>query len=190
MKRDRRKKARYMLLSSMALLAFATTVAYALISKTLNIGGSVHQKGGTWNIYLSSPTVYETVGSAKSDKIELTNNNKTLNIMPSLTQPNDSITYTFKVVNGGTVNAKLVGWKFVNATEFNNLSQKYNITTSLTYSDGTELKSNIDILNAKAEKTLKITFKYNGTSPITDEDVFLPIELELEYSQVNVSTSS
>lgn len=189
MKRDHNKKVCYIIISAIALFAFTTTVAYALLSRTLTIGGNVNQKGGTWNIYLAEPTVYQLTGSAKSEKAEITNDNTTLNIMPSLTQPGDSITYTFKVKNGGTVNAKFIGWKFVNDSEFNSLATKYKITTTLTYLDGTNLQSYSDILNVKDEKTLKLTFKYNGTNPITDDDVFLPIEIQLEYSQVNLSAS-
>lgn len=189
MKRYHNKKVRYIIISAIALFAFTATVAYALLSKTLTIGGNVNQKGGTWNIYLADPTVYQVTGAAKSEKAEITNNNTTLNIMPSLTQPGDSITYTFKVKNGGTVNARFLGWELVNASEFNSLANKYKITTTLTYLDGTSLQSYSDILNAKTEKTLKLTFKYTGTSPITDDDVFIPIELRLEYSQVNLATS-
>ena len=132
MKRYHNKKVRYIIISLIALFAFTATVAYALLSKTLTIGGNVNQKGGTWNIYLAEPTVYQVTGAAKSEKAEITNNNTTLNIMPSLTQPGDSITYTFKVKNGGTVNARFLGWQFVNASEFNSLANKYKITTTLT----------------------------------------------------------
>lgn len=184
MRRDKNKKIKYIVMSTIALLVFTVTVAYAALNSQLIVSGNVNQKGGTWYIYLNSPSVYNTTGSAKSEKVELLNDNKTLNIYASLTQPGDSITYSFKIVNGGTIDAKLLKWGPANASEY----ATYKIGYSLTYSDGSTINPG-DILLAKDNKTLNLTFTYNGTHPVTDEDKFISIQFEFQYGQVTAVTS-
>lgn len=189
MRRDRKKKFKYIMLSTFALLSFTTMVVYAAVSSTLTISGNVNKKGGTWNIYLANPTVLSTTGSAKSERATVINDKKTLDISASLTEPGDSVSYTFSVINEGTIDAMLLAWNFVNATEYNALASKYNISTTLTYSNGSALKTNSDVLKAKGTSTMKLTFKYNGTEALTEEDVFLSIQIELLYGQLPVSSS-
>lgn len=190
MSRNNSKKIKYAIISAIALLSFTTTIAYAVFSQQLIISGNVSKKGGSWNIYFSNASVYNTTGSAVSEEVEVSATDSTsLNISASLTQPGDSITYTFRVNNGGTIDAKLSSWGFENTSEFNAFINQYSISYSLTYFDGTELTPSQDILRANDYITLKFTLKYNGTEAITDDDVSVPIKIKLIYAQNTAVTS-
>ena len=171
-----------MIISAFALVTFASTVAYAALSQQLLISGNINKKGGTWNIYLSNPTVYQTTGSAVSEDLELVDAT-TLSISASLTEPGDSVTYTFTVNNGGTLNAQLYSYGLENASEFTALANQYNISYTLTYSDGSALSPGTDFLLSKQSVVMKLTFRYNGTQALTDDDVFLSMRMKLMYIQ-------
>lgn len=189
MSRNKSKKIKYALISTFALLFFTATIAYAVMSQTLIISGNVSKIGGTWNIYFDNEEVYSLTGSAVSDVLEVSNEDQTvLNISASLTNPGDSITYIFDVVNGGTINAKLNSWGFENTSEFNAFINQYNISYVLTYSNGTPLAQD-DYLAAKDSATMKFTLTYNGTEAITDNDVSVPIKIKLIYAQAVSVTS-
>ena len=95
MKRDSKRKINYLVVSIFVLVIFATTVAYAAVTQRLTVSGEVNRKGGTWNIYMSNPVLYQKTGSAGSSELELVDST-TLHVSAYLTEPGDSIVYTFR----------------------------------------------------------------------------------------------
>lgn len=188
MTRYGKKKVNYIIVSVVALILFFCTVAYATLSKQLSVSGAVGKKGGTWNIYMSNAQVYQTIGSGKSENLEIIDNSN-LRLAASLTEPGDTVSYTFKINNTGTINAKLDGWGIQNSPEFNSFVNRHNISVTLTYLDGSLLNPYVDILPANTSKTFKLTFKYNGLQPITDEDAFLSVQMYFSYTQETVVSS-
>lgn len=178
------KKKKYLIISVFAILLFSTTVAFAALSGTLIVSGNVNKKGGTWNVGIDNPTVYEEVGSGKSQVVAVTDST-TLNMSVSLTQPGDSVTYTFDVVNNGTLNAQLYSWYF--SDEFESFAAQYDVEATLTYADGTALKSKEDILKPSEKSTMKLKFKYVGSQSVADDDIFTEISIKLVYSQEHVA---
>ena len=179
MKRDSKRKINYLVVSIFVLVIFATTVAYAAVTQRLTVSGEVNRKGGTWNIYMSNPVLYQKTGSAGSSELELVDST-TWHVSAYLTEPGDSIVYTFVVNNAGTIDAKLSSWNFVNSSSFQSLINQGIISANITYNDGTALNTT-NVLSAKGSNTLKLTLKYNEA--ITTDDQFISFNLKLVYTQ-------
>ena len=97
----------------------AMTVAFAALSTSLNIFGTANVAATKWNIRFESwvKTNPETVdghnNTAVSPAVDSltkqdgTNITKVSGINVQLSQPGDTVRYTFKIANRGTINAKL-----------------------------------------------------------------------------------
>ena len=90
------------------------TIAYAALSTTLRINSAATVKGGTWDIHFANGSVNGTPTTAPaSGRTVYFNGTPSLatttisNVHVVLTQPGDSATYTFDIVNDGTIDAKL-----------------------------------------------------------------------------------
>ena len=157
-------------------LLTVTSVAYAILSTTLNITGTVTKKGGDWNVYFTNLSTPTLTGGATVSNAKLEASSFTFNAL--LVKPLDSIVYTFDVTNKGTINAKLSSITLTGEDTANN----NNITYTLTYADGKPIAKD-DTLNVDAVKTLKLTVTYNDASSISATDVALNLGATLIYVQ-------
>lgn len=167
------------------------TVAYAALSQTLNITGTAQVVGNTWNIYLANPSCSKT-GSATAGTPSITGGTTISLSGMMLSVPGDTVTCTFDVVNGGSVNAKLStitnltpNVEGIGTTAASDVSVvKANYTYSLTYDTGTSIAVN-DTLNAGATKKLKmyITYKTNATGIPKNDVTISNLGATLVYTQ-------
>lgn len=95
-----------------------------------------------------------------------------------LSEPLDSVTYYFDVVNSGIINAKLDSITYSGVTTASNK----NIGTTFTYSDGTEIKEG-DFLAAGVTRNLKLKIEYKDVDYIYSTDNKFTIKVTLVYMQ-------
>ena len=179
----KQKSQRTLAIFALALAIVATTIAYAALSTTLNISGTVTKKGGSWNIYFTNPSSASIEGSAKASTITLASTQISFNV--ELYKPNDSVTYTVDIKNGGTIDAILDS---VTLTGVDTASNN-DITYKVTYKDGTTIKKG-DTLNKGVTKTIKIYVKYNDVSTLSSTDIKLNLGASLAYIQTTDSSST
>ena len=179
----KQKNQRTLAIFALAIAIVATTIAYAALSTTLNISGTVTKKGGSWNIYFTNPSSASIEGSAKASTITLASTQVSFNV--ELYKPNDSVTYTVDIKNGGTIDAILDS---VTLTGVDTASNN-DITYKVTYKDGTAIKKG-DTLNKGVTKTIKIYVKYNDVSTLANTDVKLNLGVSLAYIQTTDSGST
>lgn len=179
----KQKNQRTLAIFSLALAIVSTTIAYAALSTTLNISGTVTKKGGSWNIYFTNPSSASIEGSAKASTITLASTQVSFNV--ELYKPNDSVTYTVDIKNGGTIDAILDS---VTLTGVDTASNN-DITYKVTYKDGTTIKKG-DTLNKGVTKTIKIYVKYNDVSTVSSTDIKLNLGASLAYIQTTDSGST
>lgn len=155
-------------------------VGYSALSQTLLIGAKTTVKGADWSVHfdttsLSEPTLTGSATVLNPATITITQ----IDIDVSLTKPNDSVVYTFDVVNDGTLDAKLSA-----DPTFSGISEASakNVSFTLTYLDGTEIKAN-DELNAKTTRHLKLTVSMNDVTSVEKEDAILNLSATLLYVQ-------
>lgn len=167
------------------------TVAYATLSKTLNITGTAQVSGNTWDIHLANASCSKT-GSATAGTPSITGATTISLTGMMLSVPGDTVTCTFDVVNSGSVNAKLStvtnltptieGTGATATSDVSIVSSNY--TYTLTYNDGTAIATN-DTLNANTTKKMKMhaTYKSNASGVPTNDVTISNLGATLTYIQ-------
>lgn len=173
---EKERKIKTLSLVALIVAVLGLTVAFANLSKELTITGTAQVKGATWDIYFSNVSVATSGGATASNAT--ISNKTTISIKDvTLTKPGDSVTYTFDVVNNGTVDAKISN--IVNKTaSFASLAStpsdsdvtivKNGFTYKLTYNDGSNVSMN-DTLAKSTTRTMKIVIKFDSTSVPTGD---------------------
>lgn len=187
------RKKRLIIICGLIILVLITAVAYSALASKLEVSGTTTVNTvGTWNIYfsnLSAPTI-------KGD-VELTRavlSTTMFDLKASLTKPGDSVSFTFDVVNGGILDAKLTSINFIGEE----LLEENNLSYQLVYVDQngneTPLKENEDKLFNKNKdgnkKTLKLTVSYDINATETEWDTKeMQMGVIMIYTQDNSSTN-
>ena len=153
------------------------------MSSNLDVKGQAEVVPASWKIKfkdLSSATINGTATVVTAPQIESDTHIGDYDV--TLSMPGDSITYTFKVANDGTIDAELSDYTFATPTVTGTGDTaaadaavvSNNLVYTLTYADGTAVQKNDELLK-KTEKTLKLTVAYDANAT------------ELPASQVNIS---
>lgn len=171
-----RTNKRRVIVYALAIALAVTTVAYAVMQTTLNVSGTIIKKGAALDIYFANLKTPSLSGNGKSTSATLSSTNIEFTI--ELSEPLDSVTYYFDVVNSGTINAKLDSITYSGVTTASNK----NIETTFTYSDGTEIKEG-DFLAAGVTRNLKLKIEYKDVDYIYSTDNKFTIKVTLVYMQ-------
>ena len=98
------KKQRTLAIFALAIALVETTIAYAALSTTLNISGNITKKGGSWSVGITNLSSVSTTGTGSMSKAPSVSGT-TLSFDANLKKPGDSVSFTFDIVNSGTVTA-------------------------------------------------------------------------------------
>ena len=167
------RKVLYGLVALALLLSVAgISIGFAAMQQQLDIEGVAEVVPANWDIKfkeLSAPTI--TGGAVVTTAPTITGDTHLGDYDIQLTQPGDSVTYTFKVANEGSIDAKLgtftkavptfTGTGATASADETIVSN--NLVYELVYLDGTtETPVSVnDVLNHGTEKTLKLTVAYD-----------------------------
>lgn len=179
----KRKQAMNILILTLVLAIVVTTIAYARLTAQLNITGHA-SVSGSWKIQFENLSDPIKIGSVGVNGVSLTNTQFSLNV--ELVKPKDAVTYTFDVVNAGTIDAKIVTVVYpdLDALTANNLTYLF------TYADGSEIKAG-DLLpgNCSAGNTadctrhLKVSVMFNDVSNLEANSMQLSLNSSILYQQ-------
>ncbi len=195
------KKQRTLAIFALAVALVATTVAYAALSTTLNISGNITKKGGSWSVGITNLSSVSTKGTGSMSKAPSVSGT-TLSFDANLKKPGDSVSFTFDIVNSGTVTAGMdVGSAKMAINGISrtlaSLSEMKVVSDDITYlleikdSDG-KFYSTYDqayiILGDKNTstntKTFKLTLTWNaGTKITTVNDKKLTVTASFPFAQ-------
>lgn len=170
-------------------------VIYASLSQSLNISSTSTVASNTWNIVLTntSTTYCEVTGNASVGTPTVNGTEIIFNGLV-LRDHGDSITCTFRVLNTGTVDAKLYSVSILTPT-YEGVGQNKtadeeliseNITTSFSYSDGTQIATNNSYANVAANtgyRDIKMTATYSGNSVPMNDVIIKNVGIVLSYQQ-------
>lgn len=166
------------------LLVCTITIGYSLLSDNLSINGTSSISSTSWNIHFAdiSPTT-GSVTPTTAPTIDDSGLNITYAV--AMTNPGDFYEFTVKVVNSGTVNAKMSSLPVLTG-----VSSSQDVFTNFTYThaDGTAI-TNIEneSINAGQSKTYKVRVEFDrnissNQLPTTIQNMTLKVALAYEQA--------
>lgn len=170
-----KEKTKNLLIAVLIIGLVSMTVAYAALTQVLNInaGAKVINKASSWNVHFTNLSAadldgYATIPTNKG--LVLSGTTTLTGLEVNLRAPGDAVTYTFDVVNEGTINAKVsqvvlptvAGATYAGASADVTIV-KANLEYSLTHADGTAITQN-ETLNAGTTKSLKLKISYKSSA--------------------------
>jgi len=189
------KKTLYTLVAFALILSIVgISIGFAAMSQNLTISGTAEVVPATWKIKfanLSSPTLAGDAEVTTAPTIQ--GDTHIGNYAVKLTAPGDSVTYTFDVVNEGTIDAKLTS--LVKATPTFTASGtanaandttvvQTNFVYELTYADGSAIAEN-DELAAGDTVGMKLVVGYDSSATALPKDKVsvAGMDITLTYGQ-------
>ncbi|HIU40117.1 MAG TPA: hypothetical protein IAB68_02300 [Candidatus Aphodocola excrementigallinarum] len=204
---EKQRKIKVLSVVALIVAVLGLTVAFAALSQTLTINGTANVDAASWDIH------FETISSNK-------NGDATINDFPhiagtsitrinvTLTKPNDGVEFRTRIVNDGTVDAKIDSVEIsplceigspVESCDWNNDGQvteedvqkvNDNLFFSIAYDGGISLKKN-DTLNAGETKQINISVAYYKVTNsedgiIIEEATELPAR-DLQFNNLSVT---
>ena len=113
---EKERKLKIYGLCALIIAVLGLTVAFAALSQTLKINGSASVDPANWNVHFESldgtnnilsTSKMDHTGAEGLEKASLSDDKKTISYFGILFAPGDSVMYDFKIVNSGTVDAKI-----------------------------------------------------------------------------------
>ena len=168
------------------------TIAYALLSTTLTINGAATFDVAVWDVKIANLSA-STTGDATYTLPQITDTSLT-NYEIILTKPGDSVTFTFDIVNDGSVGAYLsaltkntptcsgITGSSTGTTDAPLVCN--NLTYTLTYENGNVVSTD-DTLTAYTTKKVNLTLSYNSyAQQVPTNDVAISnLDITMIYSQ-------
>ena len=169
------------------------SVGFAAMSSNLTVKGQAEVVPASWKIKfkdLSNPTINGGAEVVTAPQIE--SDTHIGNYDVKLFVPGDSVTYTFKIANDGTIDAELSSYTIatptITGTGDSAVSDASivasNLVYTLTYADGSAIQKNDELLK-KTDKTLKLTVAYDANAtelPVNQVDIS-GMDITFTYAQ-------
>lgn len=191
-------KTQNILLGVLAVGLVGISVAYASLSSNLNISGTAKVATATWNIKFDNmsagaATWYAALPSSGKFGIQ-TGSTTVSGDLGTLKAPGDTITYTFKVKNNGSINAK------VNSVSKPTLTCVSSSTGSATtastnfckglaytvqYSDGSAISAGQALAANGGSKDITVKLVNNNNSLATEDIKVTASAMTINYIQSN-----
>ena len=192
--KDNRKVLYGLVALALVLSVVGISIGFASMSQDLTISGTTEVVPASWKIKfanLSSPTIAGDATVTTAPTIQ--GDTHIGNYAIQLTMPGDSVTYTFDVVNEGSIDAELTSLVMATptftASGTNNAGTdattvQTNFVYTLTYSDGSTISVD-DALAANSSVTLKLVVGYdtNATALPQDSVSVTGMDITLTYGQ-------
>ena len=177
------EKTKNVLMALLIVGIVSMTIAYAALTQRLNINSNakVLSKSTTWNVHFTNLSAPSTTGYAQvksGEGLVLDSSSTTLSgLTATLSAPGDSVSYTFDIINEGTINAKIntngvhlasvanATCSGTAATETADCALvKNNLTYTLTYTNPSGTITAGDTLAAGATRHCILTITYNSSA--------------------------
>lgn len=205
MEKDR--KAKVLAIVAVCISVISLTVGFASLSQTLNIGGTAKVEKASWDIHFANLSAVDKGGTATVANAPTLESTSISDFQATLKSPGDYVSYTFDVVNDGTIDAEITTLPVPNPTCIGTATDDTvaqadakkvcdNIIYTLTYADANNTalalkdslpKKSSEEGNTDNTKKLKLTIKYNANTLSTDlptNDVNISdLDLSIIYTQ-------
>ena len=183
---ERERKFKIVALVAVIIAVIGLSIAFAAMSRTLNINGRGSVDPANFDIYftnLSQPTL-KGEASVSGTPTLATKGVTISNMNVTLKKPNDSVVYTVDIKNDGDIDAEIEN--LVLPTFTNAQQELFDFT--VVYTNGGQAVSIGDTLAKGETRNVTITFKYKD---ITDESLLpstaqqISLSYQIIYKQTN-----
>lgn len=178
MDKIKNRKILYVILSIILISIFTLTIAYAVLTVTLNISGSAEIAASNWNIHFENINV--TTGSSGS--IPIIKDNTTVNFSTTLNMPGDYYIFTVDVVNNGTIDAMIDS---ITKTPTLTADQAKYINYVIEYENGDTISAK-QLVESGEYVRIKVKVQYRKditTSDIPTSQTTLNLSFKVNYIQ-------
>ena len=174
------RKKQLVILLVLVCLVGTMSIAYAVLSTTLNINGTAQVQDASWNIHFDNIQVNPYSVSINP---VITDSNK-VTFSADLTTPGDFYKFTVDIVNEGSIDAMI---ESIAKTPELSVEQKKYLRYEVEYVDGTSI-NDAQLLKSGETKTISVLFSYRNDIPVSDlpnTETDLDLEIVLVYVQAN-----
>ena len=176
------RKLQLIILLVLVSLVGTMSIAYAVLSTTLNINGTAQVQDASWNVHFSNIQVNPY--SVEINPV-ITDNNK-ITFSADLTTPGDFYKFTVDIVNEGSIDAMIES--IAKVPELTTEQKKY-LRYEVEYVDGTSINDS-QLLKSGETKTISVLFSYRNDIPVSDLpniETDFDLEIVLVYVQANAT---
>ena len=183
---ERERKFKIVALVAVIIAVIGLSIAFAAMSRTLNINGRGNVDPANFDIYftnLSQPTL-KGEASVSGTPTLATKGVTISNMNVTLKKPNDSVVYTVDIKNDGDIDAEIENLVLPTFTS----AQQELFDFTVVYTNGGQAVSIGDTLAKGETRNVTITFKYKD---ITDESLLpsaaqqISLSYQIIYKQTN-----
>ena len=174
------RKLQLVILLVLVCLVGTMSIAYAVLSTTLNINGTAQVQDASWNVHFSNIQVNPY--SVEINPV-ITDNNK-VNFSADLTTPGEFYKFTVDIVNEGSIDAMI---ESVAKVPELSVEQKKYLRYEVEYVDGTSINDS-QLLKSGETKTISVLFSYRNDIPVSDlpsTETDFDLEIVLVYVQAD-----
>ena len=185
------------ILGILAVALIGMTVAYAALTQKLTIDSQASVAGSTWDVHFANLGAAEKTGNPVITTPAKLTNTTISELDVAFTLPGESVSYTFDIVNNGTIDARLDKMKIntkdsgitckdkltsTETDESRNVCD--NITLTITQADGQPINEK-SVLGSKETLNAKLTVTFNSaaTSVPSKEIIVDGLDAVFEYIQ-------
>ena len=158
------------------------SIGYAYLTTNLDIDGTSHITGSTWDVHFAN--IVEDQASVTATTPATITNDTTIDFSVDLKNPGDVYTFTADIVNAGTLNAKIDSITL--SPELTTAQQEY-LTYEVKYSNGFAIEPN-QLLEQGTTKNIKVSFQYKNLQDFSlypEDDQNLTISISITYVQAD-----
>ena len=172
------RRLQFIILLTLVCLVGTISIAYAVLSTTLNINGTAQVMDASWNVRFENVVV--NPGSVSINPT-ITDNDK-ITFSADLTTPGQFYKFTVDVVNSGSIDAMIES--VIKNPELTEEQKKY-LRYEVEYVDGASI-SETHLLKSSEKKTISVMVSFRNDIPVSElptTDVDLDLEIRLVYVQ-------
>lgn len=176
------RKLQLVILMVLVCLVGTMSIAYAILSTTLQINGHAEVTAASWNIHFDNIQINQ--GSVEAITAPKILDSRTINFVINLEEPGDYYKFTVDIVNDGTIDAMIDS--VVKAPQLTEQQAKY-IKYEIEYTDGNSILDK-QLLPKDASKTMSVLVAYRtdiASNDIPTEGESLNLAFTMNYVQAD-----
>ena len=180
------RKIQFIILFVLVCLVGTISIAYAVLSTTLNITGNTEVVASNWNVHFAN--VEANPASVNPIKTPIITDSKTIDFSVVLNKPGDFYKFNVDIVNDGSINAMIDS--VIKSPDLTTEQAKY-IKYEIEYINGESISTK-QLLASGETKTISVLLSYRtdiSASDLPSTPTTLSLSIQLNYVQADQTST-